>query len=115
MVSLFFYKHLMNTELIEKINNEYTMLDGYVLVQNYDDENNTLEIHNKPQYNDKILYGKIVSFDMRLVDVVEIINEIDECKLPTKKSNTKSKYTLESIWVNKNICGTIKAYIIYKV
>ena len=113
MVSLFFYKHLMNTELIEKINSEYTMSDGYVLVQNYDDEKNTLEINSKPQYNDKILYGKIVSFNMRLVEVIEIINELDQCKLSTKKSNAKSKYTLESIWVSKNTGGTIKAYIIY--
>ena len=110
MVSLFFYKHLMNTELIEKINRDYIMSDGYILVQNYDDDTNTLEINSKPQFNDKILYGKIVSFNMRLVDVVEIINLIDECKFNTQ---TKPKYTLESIWVSKNTGGTIKAYIIY--
>jgi hypothetical protein len=40
----FFYNNLTNEELIKKINNKYTITDGYINIENYDKENNILTI-----------------------------------------------------------------------
>jgi len=108
MVKLFFYNKLTNLELIKKINIKFEIYDGYILIQNYDIENNLLEICDKSSKNNKLLYGKIVNFNMKLDDIIKKINEIDECKL-----ENKIKYSLEEIWTNKTFGGTYKAYIIY--
>ena len=109
MVRFFFYNKLNNLELIKKINKHFEIFDGYIIIQNYDNENNILEISDKPSNNTKLLYGKIVYFDMELVDVIKKINEIEDLKL-----ENKIKYTLEEIWTNKTFGGGVyKAYIIY--
>ena len=109
MVKFFFYNKLTNIDLIKKINDNFEIYDGYIVIQNYDSENNILEICDKKSLNNnKLLYGKIVDFDMKLVDVIKKINEIEDLKL-----ENKIKYTLEEIWTNKTFGGTYKAYIIY--
>ena len=108
MVSFFFYNKLTNLELIKKINTNFEIYDGYIMVQNYDIENNILEISDNSSNNNKLLYGKIVNFDMKLIDIIKKISEIDECKL-----ENKLKYSLEQILINKIIGETYKAYIIY--
>jgi len=123
MVTFFFYNNLINTDLIKKINNQFEIQEGYILINNYDRENNILEINNKSHNNkshnnkspnnkspnNKVLYGKIVNFNtMKLEDVIKKINEIEECKI-----ENKTKYNLETIWTNKTFGGTYKAYIIY--
>ena len=108
MVLFFFYNKLTNIELLQKINNNFVIKNGYVLIQNYDYENNILEISEDPINNNTILYGKIVNFDMKLDDVIIKINKIDECK-----NNNKTKYILDNIFTyntSKDIC---KAYVIY--
>ena len=107
MISFFFYNKLTNIELIKKINNYFKIDDGYILIQNYNSENNLLEIDDKLT-NNKLLYGKIVDFNMNLYDIIKKINEIEECKL-----ENKTNYTLETIWTNKTYGCTYKAYIIY--
>lgn len=107
MVKFFFYNKLTNVELIKKINNKFEIYDGYVLIKNYDTNNNILEIGDYSS-NNKMLYGKIVDFKMNLEDVIQKINEIDECKI-----KNKTKYSLEEIWTNKLFGGTYKAYIIF--
>ena len=108
MVKFFFYNKLTNLKLIKKININFEIYDGYILIQNYDIENNILEINNKSSKNNKLLYGKIVNFNMTLDDIIKKINEIDECKL-----ENKIKYSLEEIFTNKTFGGMYKAYIIY--
>jgi len=108
MIRFFFYNKLTNVELIKKINNNFKIYDGYIIIQNYDIENNILEISDESLNNNKLLYGKIVEFDMNLNDIIKKINGMDECKL-----ENKIKYTLEEIWTNKTFGGTYKAYIIY--
>ena len=108
MVKLFFYNKLTNVELIKKINTNFEICDGYILIQNYDNENGFLEINEKALNNNKLLYGKIVDFDMNLNDVIEKINEIEECKL-----NNKINYKLEKIWANKTFGRMYQTYIIY--
>ena len=100
MLKFFFYNKLNNLELIKKININFEIYDGYILIQNYDIENNILEINNKSSKNNKLLYGKIVNFNMTLDDIIKKINEIDECKL-------------DKIFTNKTFGGMYKAYIIY--
>jgi hypothetical protein len=108
MVRLFFYNKLTNVELIKRINNYFEIYDGYIMIQNYDMENNILEISDNSLNNNQLLYGKIVNFDMKIEDIIKKINEIDECKL-----ENKIKYTLETIWTNSKLGGTYEAYIIY--
>ena len=76
-------------------------------MQNYDCENDLLEISNNSIDNNKLLYGKIVNFYMKFDDIIKKINEIEECKM-----NNKIKYTVKTMWVNKKFGGTYKAYII---
>ena len=104
----FFYNKLTNIELIKKISNNFEINDGYIIIQNYDSENNLLEISDKASNNNKILYGKIVNFNMKMEDIIKKIEEIEE-----RKVKNKIKYNLETIWVNKTFGGTYKAYIIY--
>jgi hypothetical protein len=42
MTTFFFYKNLLNVELIKKINGNFTIDDGYIIIQSYDSENNIL-------------------------------------------------------------------------
>ena len=107
MVKFFFYNKLTNAELLKRINNNFDICDGYIIIQNYDSEKNLLQISDK-SLNNKLLYGKIVDFNMKLDDVIQKINEIDECKL-----ENKIKYKIEQIWTNKTFGGTYKAYILY--
>ena len=98
----------MNVELIKKINETFEIEDGQTMVDNYDLENNVLSINSNPIYNNVILYGKIVNFDMSLGDVIQKINNIKDIKCSNKHT-----YTLDTIVVNKN-CGEIcQAYIIH--
>jgi hypothetical protein len=108
MISVFFYNKLTNIELIKKINNNFEICDGYIIIQNYDIENNILEINEKSMNNNKILYGKIVNFKTTINDILKKINELQECML-----ENRIKYKLETIWANKIFGGTCKTYIIY--
>jgi len=108
MVKFFFYNKLTNLELIKKININFEIYDGYIMIQKYDIKNNILEINNKLLKNNKLLNGKIVNFNMKLDDIIKKINEIDECKL-----ENKIKYSLDEIWITKTFEETHKAYIIY--
>ena len=107
MVTFFFYNKLTNEELLKKINIHFKINDGYVLIQNYDSQNNILEISDKSINNNTVLHGKIVIFDMTLEDVIKQINEIEDCKFK------KPKYTLETIWPNDVFGSVTHAYIIY--
>ena len=107
MVTFFFYNKLTNEELLKKINIHFEINDGYVLIQNYDIENNILDICDNSINNNVILHGKIVIFDMTLDDVIKQISEIEECKFQ------KIKYTLETIWPTNVFELASKAYIIY--
>ena len=108
MVKFFFYNKLTAIELIKKINPNFEICDGYIIIQNYDSKSNFLEIDSEPLNNNKLLYGKIVDFNMKINDVLTKINEILEIKL-----EQNLKYKLEEIWTNKSNGGTNKAYIIY--
>ena len=44
MVKIFFYDKLNDVDLIRKISNNFTIHDGYIIIKNYDIENNILEI-----------------------------------------------------------------------
>lgn len=108
MVRLFFYNKLKNIELIQKINNNFEIDDGYIMIKNYDCENNFLEISEKSIDNNNILYGKLVHFNAKLDDIIQKITEIEECKF-----ENKIKYTIQNIQVNKTFGNTYEAYIIY--
>jgi hypothetical protein len=109
MVLFFFYENLTDTELIKKININYEFYDGFIIIKNYDKETQTLEMGETIQDKNFILHGKIVSFNMKVEDVVKKIYEIEECKF----KNKNTKYTLTTIYANTNNKGVFKTYIIY--
>jgi hypothetical protein len=104
MTLFFFYKHLTNLELLKKIHAKFEVIEGYILVQSYDSENDILVIGDN---TGAILHGKLVKFDSTVEHVVNQINTIEECKLKN------DKYTLDTVWVNAEYGGVYKAYIIY--
>ena len=108
MVLFFFYDKLTNIELIRKINEIFEMNDGYIFINKYDNVNNILEISDKSANNNILLHGKIVNFNMNLEDIIIKINEMEECRF-----KNKLKYTMDTIWANKNGGGLYKTYIIY--
>ena len=70
MVYIFFYKNLIDPELIRKINDKFDIFDGYVLVKSYDEENDILKISGIHSDNNVILNGKIVKLDMALTFII---------------------------------------------
>lgn len=110
MVLFFFYQKLTNIDLLKKINDNFEIYDGYIMVQSYDKENNVLQICDKNINNNTMLYGKIVKFDMNVKDIIYKINNINECKDKDKDKN----YTLDTILVNRiNGYGCYYSNIIY--
>ena len=107
MISFFFYNKLTNVDLIKKINTCFEICDGFIIIHKYDGENNILEISDDSLNNNKTLSGKIVTFDMTLDGIIKKINEIEEIKSNNKKD------LLTTIWVNKQLGGKCKTYIIY--
>ena len=103
MTSFFFYNKLINEELINKINPYFQICDGYILVTHYDKENNVLEINGNTSNNNKVLHGKIVNFNMKLEDILNL----------RRFKNKNDKYTLDTIWASKMKGGRCKTYIIY--
>jgi hypothetical protein len=108
MVKFFFYNKFKNVELIKKINNQFDISDGYVIVKNYNSENNLLEISDKSFNNNKILYGKIVNFNMTIEDIIKKINKIEDFKI-----ENKTKYYIKSILTNKTYGDTDEAFIFF--
>jgi len=106
MSTFFFYNNLINTELIKKINNQYTIEDGYIIVESYNDS--CLKIGEKNVNKNTLLKGKIVQFNITLQDVLEKINDIPECK-----NEKKDKYTVEKVWATRHNGGHSETYIIY--
>jgi len=107
MVSFFFYKKFVNTNLIKQISTNFEINDGYIIVKKYDIENNILEIDDNE--NNIILYGKIVNFNIKLEEIIKKINDLHEFV----KDKNKNKYSLNTVWVNKKSGGLCKSYIIY--
>jgi hypothetical protein len=102
MTSFFFYNKLKNPELINKIQKDVVITDGYIKVNEYNE--NVLIINDN---NNKILYGKIVEFTLNLEDIIKKINNIEECKI------NKTKYTLKKVIGYTMIENTRELYIIY--
>ena len=108
MVCFFFYDKLTEPDLINMINNEFEICSGFVRINKYDKQINSLSIDDISVNNTNILWGKIIIFNMTTEDVLLKINNIRECRF-----NGRNKYTIREI-LTTNMRGEIKnAYIIY--
>ena len=94
MTQVFLYKNINNLELLDILEIEY----GYILVESYDKNDVKINIDNK--YNNTILHGKIIKYNMKIEDAVKNIENLN-------------KYNLDLIWVNKLGGGLCKIYIIF--
>lgn len=95
MLYFFFYNHLFNLELINKLSPYYTMENGYVFVKHFNKENDILTIDDNSKNNNNKLKGKFVSFPMsslsNIIDRLSTINEI--------KYRNRELYKLKTIYV----------------
>ena len=108
MVYIFFYNKLTNLDLINKINIQHDIYDGIIDVKNYDKENYLLEISDKKEENNVILFGKIVYFDMNIYDIIKKINNIEEIYIKNKETYILT--LINAFKTNKELCPS---YIIY--
>ena len=90
MEIFFFYKYLTDENLINKINNNYEIQDGYVIINKNENETDC--------NNCTLLYGKIVFFNMTIDNILKKINTIEECK----RGSNNRKYTIERITAYTN-------------
>lgn len=105
MVFFFFYNKFTNKELIDNICPYNKIIDGSIMVEDYDLENNKIIIGN----NNKILQGKIVEFNISLDNIIDKINFIAEYKLIKKNK----KYTIDTIQATSIYNNKYNTYIIY--
>ena len=110
MTTLFFYKYLTNIELIKKINDNFKIDDGYIFAKKYDEKSNILILGEDSELKTTKIDGKIVTFNMKLKDILDKINSIEECRI----TNNYCNYTVENISVNQSDGKICDAYIIYK-
>lgn len=108
MVYLFFYNVLICDKLIKNIDYKSISNDAYILIEDYD-KNNNIIINNNSNFNNKILNGKLVSFNIDLKNILEKINNIFEYKIV---KNENKKYKIDEIFVSTHNNGVIKSYII---
>ena len=107
MISFFFYNKLTNPDLISKINTVYEICDGFVNVKIHN-TNNFIEIDDDPYNNTIKLNGKIVSFDMRISEIIKKIHELEEIH-----SDNITKFTLKSVLATNNLGETKNVNIIF--
>lgn len=101
----FFYENLTNHDVLKQISEIYCQESAYIIVESYDKTTNTLKLGNEKKL--VMLHGKLVSFNMKLEDVIKKINNIEECKF------NKNRYTLDTIYASKMAGGVVKTYIIF--
>lgn len=58
MVSFFFYDKLTEPDLINMINHEFEICSGFVRINKYDKQINSLTIDDNSENNTSILWGK---------------------------------------------------------
>ena len=107
-VQFFFYNNLLDFNLLNQISENIKIIPSYILVEDYDKENNLLIISNKKSNDKQILKGILVIFDISLGEILKKINEHDKIKYENKQI-----YKLDIVSVNIYKDETTKAYIIY--
>jgi len=114
-VQFFFYNYLLDINLLNKINENIKIIPSYILVDNYNKENNILIISNKDSINKQILKGIVVQFDITLGKILEKINAIFKKinKIDPIKYKNIDIYKIDIVNANIYKDDTTTAYIIY--
>ena len=108
MVFFFFYHHLMHTDNLNKLHEQYTMEQGYVMVQSYDEDTHRLCLCKKKGDPTK-LYGRMVEFkQITLQEIITKLNDIEEIRL-----GHTNLYTLDTIQAYTLEEHSQTCYIIY--
>ena len=107
----FFYNKMTTDEMITKISTNNTLEDAIIYIDSYDKIKQLISFtdNNYNSNGNKIkLPGKLCSFELSLVEILEKINSIDEIK------THGYTYTIEKIKVKKSFDDSeIESYIIY--
>jgi hypothetical protein len=91
MTYFFFYNNLINDELLQKIDIKYEKINGYIYIKEQDNNLN-IDIDDLDSFNNIILDGVIINFNLDLVEIVNKINNIEEIRIINK-----NKYCLKNI------------------
>jgi len=108
MISFFFYNKLTNPDLISKINPIYEISDASINVKTHNATNNSIDIDDDSANNTIQLSGKLVSFDMRISEIIKKIHELEEIH-----SDNRTKYTLKSVLATNNLGETHTTNILF--
>lgn len=96
MVTFFFYHHLMHTNNLNQLHDNYVMERGYIMVQSYDEDTQELCICKKTD-NHTRLYGIIVEFkQITFNEIITKLNDMEEIRLgPINILDTIQAYTVD--------------------
>lgn len=87
MIYFFFYNHLFNLELINKLSPFYTIEDGMVLIKHFNKKDDILVISENSKENKNKLKGKFISFPVStLSTIINRLSTINEIKYRNRES-----------------------------
>lgn len=101
--NFFFYNNLKDINIINKVESDNIINDGYITIEKYCKEHDILILGYKHQ-----LAGKFVSFNSSLQDILDKLNQI-----PNIRYENKSRYKMQIVDVYTNSLDSYKAYVIY--
>lgn len=90
-MKFFFYYNMKKISNIDKLNLNYRYSDSFIKIEYFDSKNNTIVINDDQKKNINFIFGKLVTFNCTLTEVLDKLKDIDNISLK------KSKYSLKKI------------------
>lgn len=90
-MKFFFYYNMKKISNIDKLNLTYRYSDSFIKIEYFDSQNNTIVINDDEMKNTNFIFGKLVTFNCTLTEVLYRLKEIDNISLK------KSKYSLKKV------------------
>ena len=90
-MKFFFYYNMKKISNIDKLNLNYRYSESFIKIQYFDSLNNTIVISDDENKNTNFIFGKLVTFNSTLSEVLDKLKEIDNINLK------KSRYNLKKI------------------
>jgi len=90
-MKIFFYYNMKKISNIDKLNLTYRYSDSFIKIEYFDSHNNTIVINDDERKNTNFIFGKLVTFNCTLSEVLDKLKEIDNINFK------KSRYSLRKI------------------
>jgi hypothetical protein len=76
---------------IDKLNLTYRYSDSFIKIHYFDSKNNTIVINDDERKNTNFIFGKLVTFNCTLTEVLNKLKKIDDINFK------KSKYYIKKV------------------